>query len=172
MQNPECDTGGARSKGKPMPFHKRGPSVLSGLLTVKCGMTDWQTDTTMMRNIGSGLSRVEREKCRKLFRIEQKPTRGEIMARVIRSRLVQASNPEPGTSPVKKIKQAMIEKHVNPIAAINYKAQCAAVAGSQLVVRGRNECWRKHNPTRRDCVKSLRTWKTARPRPPSSPDIS
>ena len=34
------------------------------------------------------------------------------MARIVRGGLIQAINPEPGTAPVKKIKQAMIEKHV------------------------------------------------------------
>jgi N-carbamoylputrescine amidase len=37
------------------------------------------------------------------------------MARIVRGGLIQASNPEPGTSPVKKIKQAMIEKHIQLI---------------------------------------------------------
>jgi N-carbamoylputrescine amidase len=37
------------------------------------------------------------------------------MARIVRGGLIQATNPEPGTSSVKKIKQAMIEKHVKLI---------------------------------------------------------
>ena len=37
------------------------------------------------------------------------------MARIVRGGLIQASNPEPGTSSVKKIKQAMIEKHITLI---------------------------------------------------------
>jgi beta-ureidopropionase len=37
------------------------------------------------------------------------------MARIVRGGLIQASNPEPGTSSVKKIKQAMIEKHIKLI---------------------------------------------------------
>ena len=37
------------------------------------------------------------------------------MARIVRGGLIQATNPEPGTSSVKKIKQAMIEKHVKMI---------------------------------------------------------
>jgi beta-ureidopropionase len=37
------------------------------------------------------------------------------MARIVRGGLIQAINPEPGTSSVKKIKQAMIEKHVKLI---------------------------------------------------------
>ena len=37
------------------------------------------------------------------------------MARIVRAGLIQASNPEPGTSAVKKIKQAMIEKRLKLI---------------------------------------------------------
>src|SRR5580693_5144430 len=37
------------------------------------------------------------------------------MARIVRGGLIQAKNPEPGTSSVKKIKQAMIEKHIKLI---------------------------------------------------------
>ena len=37
------------------------------------------------------------------------------MARIVRGGLIQATNPEPGTSSVKKIKQAMIEKHIKLI---------------------------------------------------------
>jgi N-carbamoylputrescine amidase len=38
------------------------------------------------------------------------------MARIVRGGLIQASNPVPGNESVKKIKQAMIEKHVKMIA--------------------------------------------------------
>ena len=38
------------------------------------------------------------------------------MARIVRGGLIQASNPVAGDAPVKKIKQAMIEKHVKLIA--------------------------------------------------------
>ncbi len=40
---------------------------------------------------------------------------GGTMARIVRGGLIQATNPEPGTSTVKKIKQAMIEKHIKLI---------------------------------------------------------
>src|SRR6266480_6483610 len=40
----------------------------------------------------------------------------ENMARIVRGGLIQASNPVPGNESVKKIKQAMIEKHLKLIA--------------------------------------------------------
>src|SRR5262245_37967255 len=52
--------------------------------------------------------------------------RGLIMSRVVRGGLIQATLCEPVTSPVEKIKQAMIDKHVAMIAK-------AADRGAQII---------------------------------------
>ena len=47
---------------------------------------------------------------------------------IVRGALIQATNPEPGTSPVQTIKQAMLEKHVKLIAeAARQGAQVACL---------------------------------------------
>jgi hypothetical protein len=61
------------------------------------------------------------------------------MARIVRGGLIQASNPEPGTSSVKKIKQAMIEKHVKLIAEAARKG-AEVVCWTRELARGLRKC--------------------------------